>query len=269
MKLEPDRPIALSSITFFAIILAGTFGWVIALHQLQGHEHGIANELIAIGEEALKVVVIAAAAAIAVERFLQHKSADDPVAELTRVGIEKIYPKREDANEEFLNCVRNKNLHHITITEISLRDFLLSSGKLHQVWRDLCTRLKDEHDHNLPSHQRLYVRLLLLHPRSDEGYFRHGVETENAVHSFGMPYDIPQALGRVHGVQQEIFKDIDIAYLEARLYEHCPFSFLLPPNSAFSSSSTTTGIKTNMQPCLFFCTRTTRFSTKSKCSRSR
>jgi hypothetical protein len=224
MKLEPDRTVILSSITFFALVLAGTMGWVIALHELQSQET-LVKELIAIGMEVLKVVVIAAAAAIAVERFLEHKSADDPGAVLSKAGILEIYPKRQDANEEFLRCARDENVRNITISGISLRDFLLSNGILHHVWRDLCTRLKREQDNDFPTQQRLHVRLLFLHPSSDEGSFRHAVETADAIHSIGIPYDIPQALGHVRRAQQEIFGG-DTVFLEARLYEHCPFAFL-------------------------------------------
>ena len=68
-------------------------GWVVALHELQSQQETLVKELIAIGMEVLKVVVIAAAAAIAVERFLEHKSADDPGAVLSKAGILENLPE--------------------------------------------------------------------------------------------------------------------------------------------------------------------------------
>jgi hypothetical protein len=224
MDLQAKKSIQLSSITFFVSVLVGTMGWVVVLGQLRGHEEGVTRALIEIGEEVLKVVVIAVAAAVAVERLLQREP-EDPRAALRKLGIKQIFPRRQDAGEEFLRSARDENIRRIQICGISLRDFLPANGTLHEVWRETCERMKREQEMKLPAEQRLHVRLLLLLPNSDEGCFRHEVEGENQKDPGGIPFDIPQAISRVQGAQQEIFGDREVPYLQVRLYEHCPFAF--------------------------------------------
>ena len=226
MILQPVKSVSLSSVAFFSIILAGAMGWVIVLNQVHGHHEGVARALIEIIVEIIKVVVIAAAAAVAVERVLLREPEDDVRVKLRNVGIRDIFLNRQSAASEFLVSIEDDNIRHITITGISLRDFLRGGGTLYQVWRDICARLKREESANIPPDQRLNVRLLILSPNSDEGYFRHSIESENQENPSGIPFDIPNALNTVRGTQQEIFGRIDPPFLQIRLYEHCPFSFI-------------------------------------------
>ncbi len=226
MKLEPKKSVSLSSITFFVSILIGAMGWIITLSLLQSHEEGLVKELLSIGMEVLKVVVIAAAAAIAVERFLHLASEDDPNKVMRSAGIQAILPRRLDAFEALLRYVQRENIHHITICGISLRDFLLPGGSMHEVWRGIRDRLRREQAENLLDSRRLHVRLLLLLPNSDEGFFRHAVESYNQNDPSGIPADIPSAVKSVQAAQQDIFGSHDTPFLEVRLYEHCPFAFM-------------------------------------------
>jgi hypothetical protein len=234
MKLQPQGLIPLSTVTFFSIILVGAMGWIVALNQLQAHPGEITKELIAIGDEVLRVVVIAAAAAIAVERFLKSK-AEPEEDYLGKVGIKRIFSRRQDAAEEFLRCVRDQNVRRVTLCGISLRDFLPNGGTLHEVWRTLCERLRQEQLSNLPHNQRLHIRLLLLLPNSDEGYFRHAVEGGNQRNLVGIPFDIPHGLNSIRTAQTEIFGKLDVEFVQVRLYEHCPFAFMLATEFATQS----------------------------------
>lgn len=231
MELQAKKSISLSSITFFTSILLGTMGWVVVLGLLREQERGIVQTLIDIGQEVLKVIVIAVAAGIAVERLLEREPDEDPRLALRKLGIKEIFPKRQDAGEEFLRSARDENIRRITISGISLRDFLLPGGALNQVWREICERMKREQERKLPGDQRLHVRLLLLLPNSNEGYFRHQVEGENTKDPGGIPFDVPYAVRIVQGAQQDIFASQETLYLQVRLYEHCPFSFTFATES--------------------------------------
>jgi hypothetical protein len=231
MEIQAKQSVTLPSITFFAVFLVAAMGWVVVLVQLLEHQEGLNKHLIEIGLEVLKVLVIAVAAAIAVERLLQREPDEDPRAALRNVGIKEIYPKRQDAGKEFLRLVRDENIRRITISGISLRDFLPANGTLHEVWRDVCDRMKREEAAGVPVEQRLHVRFLVLLPNSDEGTFRHEVEGENQRDPGGIPFDIPNALSQVRNAQQEIFGTGDTPYLQVRLYEHCPFAFVFATES--------------------------------------
>src|SRR5260370_33733412 len=141
MVLRPVKSVSLSALTFFFLILMAAMGWVITLNQLHGHDEGISRQLIEIGEEILKLVVIAAAAAIAVEKFLLKTPEEDMHNELRKAGIRQIFLKREEAGAEFLRCVQDDNVRMVTICGISLRDLLRGGGALYQVWRAICERM--------------------------------------------------------------------------------------------------------------------------------
>jgi len=198
---------------------------------MQEQQGGIAKALIEIGQEVLKVLIIAVAAVIAVERILSREQTEDPRAALRKVGIKEIYPRRQDAGEEFLRLARDENIRRILIYGISLRDFLFPGGALHEVWREISERMKREEEMKLAADQRLHVRLLFLLPNSDEGYFRHGVEGENMKDPGGIPFDVPQSLRSVQFAQQNIFGNSSVPYLQIRLYEHCPFAFTFATES--------------------------------------
>lgn len=226
-KLEPRKSISISALPFFTLILIGTMGWIlVALHVSESRDT-IVKALAEIVREVLTVGFIAVAAAIAIERLLtEEKPADDRELMLRKVGIVKIFPRRQDAGDEFLRSVRDENVRSIAICGISLRDFLPAGGTLHEVWRVICERMKREQDADLPIDKRLHVRLLMLLPNSDEGNFRHRVEGTNENDPGGMPFDIPHGLSIVRSAQQEIFRNTDTRFLQVRLYEHCPFAFV-------------------------------------------
>lgn len=77
---------------------------------------------------------------------------------------------------------------------------------------------------NLAEKDRLHVRLLLLDPRSSEGYFRHNVE--RSILKAGLRFDVPSGCAEVSQAQQNIFKNNPQQFLQLRLYEHCPFAFM-------------------------------------------
>src|SRR5260370_3855269 len=91
--------------------------------------------------------------------------------------------------------------------------------------------MKREAAADIPLQKRFHARLLLLIPNSDEGYFRHSVESENQKNPGGLIYDIPYALDTVRGAQREIFGNLDVTFLQIRLYEHCPFAFAFATES--------------------------------------
>jgi len=63
----------------------------------------------------------------------------------------------------------------------------------------------------------------VLDPKSSEGHFRHAVEMEH-VGGVGLPFDVPQGLEIVSIQQANLGGATE--FLQVRLYEHCPFSFV-------------------------------------------
>ena len=229
MELKAKETVGLPAYTFLGIIVAATLGWLLLLFLISTNEHGPTKILLEVAIEALKVVVIGAAAAIVLEQFLRRTRGDNPEALLGRVGINAVFVSRrdQDAATEFLRLVTDPNVKRLTIAGISLRDFLLGNGSLHPIWRAIQARLDRENRSQIQPQQRLFVRLLLLEPRSNEGRFRHEVEGHNiAAPGGGIPFDVTQGINTVAAAQHMIYGKAEAEFLQVKLYEHCPFAFL-------------------------------------------
>jgi len=229
MDLKAKETVDLSASLFLSVIVVATLGWLLLLFLISTDEHGPVKILIEVAIEGLKVVVIGAAAAIVLERFLQRNRADNPEALLDRIGIDAAFASRrdEDAATEFLRIVSDSTVKQITIAGISLRDFLFSNGTLHRIWSAIQIRLEQENRANMQPQQRLSIRLLLIEPRSNEGCFRHEVEGySKAAPGSGIPFDVPQGVSMVAAAQHRIYGTTGVDFLQVRLYEHSPFAFL-------------------------------------------
>jgi hypothetical protein len=229
MELKAKETITVSALVFLVVVVVATLGWLLLFFLIATDQHGPTKILLEVAIEGLKVVAIGAAAAIVLELFLRRTSQDTPEALLQQVGISEIFQSRieHDAITEFLRLVKEPNVRRIVICGISLRDFLLNSGALHSVWRAIQDRLNQEQRSDLQPHQRLHVRVLLLEPGSNEGCFRDEVERHTeALPGGGIPFDVPQGIATVVSAQHAIYRSNDTAFLQVRLYEHCPFAFV-------------------------------------------
>ncbi len=229
MELRAKEAVAIPTFTLLGLVVAATLGWMLLLFLISTAEHGPIRVLLEVTIEALKVVVIGAAAAIGLEQFLRRTQGENPDSLLRRLGITTLFPSRRDpeAATEFLRLVMDHNVKRIVIVGISLRDFLLASGPLHPIWRAIQDRLKRENDSPLQSQQKLHVRLLLLEPRSSEGSFRNEVEGHSVTApGGGLLFDVPQGLKTIAAALHVIYDAADSEFLQVRLYEHCPFAFL-------------------------------------------
>jgi hypothetical protein len=230
VALEPKKPISLSALTFFVFVLLATMGWYLVLFLLGTSQKGYEAELVELGKEVLKVAVIAMAAAVAMDRLLRN-TIEDQRTTLGKLGIKSVLASRVDAASDFLKCVRDDSVRHITIVGISLRDFLTPGNSMDQVWNEICERMKREQEKHYPPDRRLHLRLLLLLPNSDEGFFRHDVECSKLGSAGGLPVDVRGARAQVQRAQMAIFKSVDTDYLMVRFYEHCPFAFAFATES--------------------------------------
>ncbi|MBI1918958.1 MAG: hypothetical protein HYS12_30070, partial [Planctomycetes bacterium] len=179
----------------------------------------------AAGVELSKALFICFTAGVGISWLLKQITEDTPATALENAGISTIYAAREEATEDILRLVRNRNVRRLDIIGISLRDFLHLGGRLRQVWRAICRRLEDEQRSGVPRQERFRVRMLILHPKSAEGRFRHYVEQQQMGET-GIPFDIPQSVGELRRVQQDLTQGAQPT-LQFRLYEHCPFAFIL------------------------------------------
>ena len=187
------------------------------------HSEKLPQTVTEIGIELFKTVFIAVCIGAGVEVYLKHIMGDPSKEMLEKSGIELIYPARQDSADEFSRIINDKKTTVLYIAGISLRDFLTEQGNMHPVWNSICARLKNEEKAKLPEKRRLQVKLLLLDPRSSEGHFRHEVEEPLEI---GKYTDIVQALIQVNRMQEKIYETNNSQFLQLRLYEHCPFSFL-------------------------------------------
>ncbi len=147
--------------------------------------------------------------------------------------IENIYLSRLDATTAFEEIVADKNIRTLYVVGISLRDLLTEHGRMRGVWKKLRGRLAKENaaaGKTAPG-RRLQVRLLLLDPQSGAGFFRYKVEKRSAIREGKVDaHDINAALLEIEDAVKKVYGDRPQHNLEARLYEHCPFSFLFLTN---------------------------------------
>lgn len=218
------RGVTLPNKTFFGLLFAGGVGWFCSIFLLgKIHESGLSKLASDLGVEAMKAILIGTVAAIAIDRYLEHAVGETAESTLRDAGIKHIYSTRTMAANDLLSLLKTtKRLHMVGI---SLRDFLPHTGALHPIWTAVCDRLLQEHRDAIPIEERLFVRILLLDPRSSEGIFRHSLEKKE-IGVFGLPNDVPSALTAV-STQQDKLDGSSKDCLQARLYEHCPFAFII------------------------------------------
>ena len=219
MRFPERNVITLSPIALLFIVLIAALGWIVVFDLLRdlfinGGQEGIIKSAVEIGREVVTVVAIAAAAAIATERYL--KTIVSAEGTLETVGIKAIFERRLAARNEFLGLVRDDNVRNITICGISLRDFLPGGGSLNEVWREICDRLQREQAMVRPDAMRLHVRLLVLLPRSDEGYFRHKVESRGHDADEGLPSDVQIAVNTVRNTLRDVYNSNETQFLQLR-----------------------------------------------------
>lgn len=173
--------------------------------------------------EVFKTVFIGVCIGLGVEAYLKYvETADEEKESLEKSGIKNIYPTREAVRDELRQIVEDKRVKTVYIMGISLREFLTGQGNMHAVWSKIRHQLADEQRMGLAPERRLRVRLLLLDPASGEGYFRYKIEDPIAV---GNPVDIYKGLQEIRHTLQ-VYDGKEQKFFQARLYEHCPFSFM-------------------------------------------
>lgn len=188
-----------------------------------------------IGIELFKTIFIGICLGVGVEAYLRHIKGDSTKVMLEKSGIMKIYTTRKEATNRFAQLVDDtKRVRNVYIMGISLREFLTEQGSMRSVWEAIQERLTEEaiitEQKKLPDKQRFHVYLLMLDPRSSEGYFRYKVEKPRSIDN---PKDIEDGLNEIKQVQKSIYNR-EQDYLQVKLYEHCPFSFVfLTETTAF------------------------------------
>lgn len=124
---------------------------------------------------------------------------------------------QDDEKIEFVKNVELKQMEHISNLKIGQvkfepNDFFTILKKMNLRWNN-----KD----------RLRVKILLLNPKSSEGYFRRRLEAEN-VGLDRLLKDVSSAIDQIVLQQNEMENK---EYLQFGLYEHCPFGFMFVTNT--------------------------------------
>lgn len=229
--MDPKRKVNIPFWGLNTILAIAAFGWLMASFLLGKTQPGEGGQIASvIGIRLFEAILIGTSVGIAVNLYLKNALGETPKSILEKGHIDTIYTSRQSAEENFRGLIKNqKKVRRIDIIGASLRDFLMPSGPLRDVWEEIERRLEDEQRKSLCKNDRLHVRLLLLDPQSSEGLFRHKVEitTLRASRlSAGLPEDVKQGINEVSTVQNNIFNDQYQDFLQMRLYEHCPFSFM-------------------------------------------
>ena len=224
-------------ISFFALsvmLCIGALGWAVSFFVLGNLAAGdLFGAISLFGFEILRAAVIALSAGAFISWCLRQVFSERPGELLHRSGISHIYTERKEARSEFLALVENERTLHIDIVGISLRDFLADGGSLNDVWRAIHKRLQEEERLQAAPDKRLVVRLLLIDPLSATGLFRHRVEAPT-VGRRGIPVDVPGNVEVINQAQRTIYQGNEADFLQARLYEQCPFCFMwLTQQTAF------------------------------------
>lgn len=226
MNIEPGRKLLLPIWVFLLVGFLAALGWLIAAF-IFGKV--VSNELPTIisdfGVELFRTLIISAAIAILINMYLRHMLGETPKDSLRQVGIQRIYLSRRAASHEFIRAIQNRKNKLLILSGISLRDFLIGGGSLHEIWNEICLRLEEEQRQKLPSRERLRVRILLVDPLSTEGHFRHNVEKDN-IGAPGLQFDVPHGLEEILYRQSNIYGEADPEFLQVKLYEHNPFAFM-------------------------------------------
>jgi hypothetical protein len=180
-----------------------------------------------IGIELFKTIFIGVCLGVGVEVYLKQIKGDSTKVMLEKSGIMKVYATRNEAKHRLEQLIDDrKRVKNIYVAGISLREFLTEQGSMRSAWEAIQERLADEENttdkNKLTDKDRLHVYLLILDPRSGEGYFRYRIEKP---HSSENPKDIEDGLNEVRQVQESVYNRAQ-SFLQVRLYEHCPFSFV-------------------------------------------
>lgn len=181
--------------------------------------------------ELFKTIFIGICLGVGVEIYLKKLKGDSTKVMLEKSGIVKIYSSRQEAKPRFEQLVDDPKVKNIYIAGISLREFLTDQGGMRSIWEGIQQRLAREENTSqkkkLPANLRFTVHLLLLDPKSSEGYFRYSIEKPQLKNH---PKDIWDGLSEVADTQKSIYEGQQ-DFLRLRLFEHCPFSFVFFTNT--------------------------------------
>jgi len=216
------RTIQLSVGNFMLLLSVLAIGWLIAsflLGRIPGS--GFPQTSSAFMLTFWQTIFIGVLVSVVLDRYLNAVFGGTEKQRLSSAGMADVYSSRQDATDDMRTLV--SSAHEISIVGISLRDFLLDTGKCRSVWQAMVDRLVSEDKSGKSENRgRLKVRLLLLDPQSGEGIFRHRAEQAH-IGASGLKHDVPRGLDEVNRVRN-LLRDKE--YLEVKLYHHCPFAFM-------------------------------------------
>jgi glucose-1-phosphate thymidylyltransferase len=239
MKISMKPPSSFPSWGIWPLAIAGAIGWMFVSYALAQSTLGPWHLILLVVYEIAKAIFIGATAGVFLKYIAPGPSEEEhrtsllqSGASVFQCGIRALYEKRDEAAATFLDAVNDSQTTNLWMIGISLRDFLLDSGKRHEVWFAICKRLKDEDSRNLQLSDRLKVRILLLDPSCPEGDFRFELEKREL--NQGLKEDVPQSIRAVWNLCYEmrpeqaplaggLAKIPDI--IEVRLYQHGSFAF--------------------------------------------
>lgn len=209
----------------------------LSLRELQGEAwHAVGIDL---SLELFKAIVIGVCVGTGVEVYMKLTERREEKGKLERTlmtmleqaQVKSVHPARVDCVGAFKKYVEDPNVRSISIVGISLREFLRPDGRMRPVWTAITQRLQREEIARLVANDRLNVKLLMLDPKSEEGLFRFKIEEQIETDS-DSTRDVEQSINEIRRVQRSIFSNQTQKILRARLYGHCPFSFMFLTNRA-------------------------------------
>lgn len=193
--------------------------------------------------EFFKTVVIAAVVSFVLEKLLRQIFPEGLASRMNRAGIADVYPTRHAAAADIAKFVREAK--RIDLMGISLRDFLIQGHTWSHLWEGISKRLISEVGSGT-NDGRLTVRILMLHPKSSEGFFRRQFERSHPDLEDILVYHIKIGLEQIRLTREEMIRaahfrignkanekqlaeEVD-RHLQIGFYRHCPFSFLFLTN---------------------------------------
>ena len=230
MDFQTKRRIEIPVYVFCILWALTALGWMIVAF-LFGRiiPNDIGNVVSRLGITIFSAIFIGFSVSVILNFYMKNIFGGTLDSKLQEIGVSKVYESRKNCSVDFLKSITHTR--NITIMGISNRDFLLGSGSIREVWNSIVDRLeKESNTAELKNENRLKVRVLLLDPKSSEGRFRHNVE-KATIGKTGLPFDVPHGLEEINRVITNIYGDQKQEYLQARLYEHCPFSFIFATDS--------------------------------------
>lgn len=233
MSVSVRRPVSVQLWIIYALMICSGLGWMAAAFVLGQSPLPIRHIGFDILYQIAKATFIGSTAGVFLRYVVPGPTEEEKEKEVSLLacGIKAVYVSRREADGVFLKAVQDRHTRNLWMAGISLREFLLSSGPLHNVWLAIRDRLKDEHCRQIALSERLKVHILLLHPACPEGDFRFKVECDALAQ--GLKDDVPVAIQTI----LQLCHDMEPANisagggaaqtpsLEARLYEHGSFAF--------------------------------------------